>query len=107
MKMSRRKRNILDDDPNKNDEFPVDEETTDPAPKKGIVCNAPSVRVRKEPSGTSTTLRILERGDEVTILEKITEMYYKVVLADGSVGYISCNYCNPALEEGVGGMHGS
>lgn len=75
------------------DESPIIEETTLPSTKKGVVCNAPYVRVRKEPVGTSTTVRVMERGDEVTILGKTTETFYKIDLGDDNVGYISCNYC--------------
>lgn len=75
------------------DESPVSEETKMPDTKKGVICNAPYVRVRKEPVGTSTTVRVMEQGEEVTILDKVTETFYKVDLGDDNVGYISCNYC--------------
>ncbi len=65
----------------------------EPDMKKGVVCNAPLVKVRKEPSGTSSTLKVLEKGDEVTILGKSTETFYKIDLGDDNIGYISCKYC--------------
>lgn len=82
-----------DEENNVVDESPSIEETRVPDTKKGIVCNAQFVRVRKEPSGTSTTLRVMEKGEEVTILGKSTETFYKIDLGDDNVGYISCNYC--------------
>ncbi len=60
--------------------------------KRGVVCHASLVRVRKEPNGTSSTIKVLEQGDEVTIIGKSTETFYKIDLG-GSIGYISCNYC--------------
>lgn len=97
--MARKRRSYMDSetyyeekDDDKNGS-PVIEETKSPTTKRGIVCNAQHVRVRKEPSGTSTTLKVLDRGDEVTILGQSTETFYQIDLGDDCIGYISCNYC--------------
>lgn len=84
-----------------NDGSPVSEGIKDkPDTKRGIVCNAKCVRVRKEPSSTSDTVCVLERGDEVTILGKHTDSFYEISLLNEKdrVGYISCNYCEEVPE---------
>lgn len=86
-----KRRRFIDDDKNR------DENEYEYKTKRGIVCNAPLVRVRKEPSGTSSIVTVLEKGDEVTILGKSTETFYKIDLGNDIFGYISCNYCEEVL----------
>ncbi len=88
-----RKRRFTDEDRSFRDYYDIDREEK----KRGIICNAPLVRVRKEPNGSSSTLKVLENGDEVTIIGKSTETFYKIDLGDENVGYISCDYCEEVI----------
>lgn len=88
-----RKRRFTDEDRSFRDYYDTDREEK----KRGIICNAPLVRVRKEPNGSSSTLKVLEKGDEVTIIGKSTETFYKIDLGDENVGYISCDYCEEVI----------
>lgn len=71
----------------------VEETRRVPDTRKGIVGNAPFVRLRKRPNTDASTIKILEKGDEVTILGKTVEGYYMIDLGDDRIGYISCKYC--------------
>lgn len=86
-----RKKRIFEESDN---ESPVSAETESaPASKKGVVCNSPSVRVRKNPNTTSGTVEVLSAGDEVLIIEKLPSGFYKILLSDNRIAYISWDYC--------------
>lgn len=95
IKMARRRRTFVEEaySETTQDESPVNKETMVPETKKGIVCHAQLVRVRKEPSGSATTVTVLNQGDEVIIIGKEMEPFYKIDLGDDRIGYISCKYC--------------
>lgn len=100
IKMARKRKMSLDPVPYYYDEgmrkieSPVNEETKSvPDTRKGIVANAPFVRLRKRPNTEASTIKVLEKGDEVTILGKTVEGYYMIDLGDDRIGYISCKYC--------------
>ncbi|MFD2880868.1 SH3 domain-containing protein [Paenibacillus rhizoplanae] len=48
-----------------------------------------SVRLRTDPSNSSTILKYLNKGDQVVILEAAGSYWYKVRTAEGIVGYTS------------------
>ncbi|MEK3838278.1 MULTISPECIES: C40 family peptidase [unclassified Paenibacillus] len=48
-----------------------------------------SVRLRTDPSTSSTVLKYLNKGDQVVILEAANSYWYKVRTAEGIVGYMS------------------
>lgn len=88
------KRRLFSDPPEETeDQSPVKKETKQHVPKRGIVCNARLVRVRKEPNGSADIVKVLENGDEVKIIEKSVETFYKIDLGNEQIGYISCEYC--------------
>lgn len=64
-----------------------------PETKNGIVCNAPLVRVRNDPSEIGDVVTVLDQGDEVKILDTVENRFYKIELDKDRVGYISCNFC--------------
>ena len=64
-----------------------------PETKNGIVCNAPIVRVRNDPSDKGDTLTLLDQGDEVKILGVVENRFYKIKLNKDTIGYISCKFC--------------
>lgn len=80
-------------------------EEPDPGPpvevdkRKGVICNAAVINVRKKPSPHAKKLGTLEYGDVVTILDRITTTepgyppYYYVIEYQNGKGYIASNYC--------------
>lgn len=68
-------------------------EETVPETKNGIVCNAPLVRVRNDPSDMGDVVTVLDQGDEVKILGVVENRFYKIKLSKDTVGYISCKFC--------------
>lgn len=70
---------------------PVYEETSVPPPKNGIVANASCVKLRGVPTLTGDVLRYLDNGDQVEILERLSNFYR--VRVNGIVGYISSKFC--------------
>lgn len=90
IKMARKKRLFEGTD----NEPPVNSEAESvPVTRKGIVCNSPSVRVRKNPNATSDTMAVLSSGDEILIIEKMANGFYKILLSDNRIAYISWDYC--------------
>lgn len=86
-----RKRRLFEE---KDNEPPVSAEAESvPATRKGIVCNSPSVRVRRNPNTTSDTIAVLSAGDEIFIIEKLPSGFYKILLSDNRIAYISWDYC--------------
>lgn len=73
-------------------ESPTIEETMEPTTRNGVVCNTQFVRVRDDPSDKGNVMKILDRGDEVEILDIVENRFYKIKLGD-CIGYISCKFC--------------
>lgn len=87
--MGRRKRYYVKEDgeaSTKTEEMATETRT-------GKVCNTPMVRVREDPSESGRVIRVLDQGDEVTILGVVENRFYKVQLDKDISGYISCEYC--------------
>ena len=97
IKMARRRRSFNDEN---NSESSAGRGSNDaPDTRKGIVCNSPSVRVRKQPNQISDTVAILDLGDEVTIIEKMPEGYYKVLLPSNRIAYLGWDFCKEVQQD--------
>lgn len=68
------------------------EEKTEPKTRKGVVIGAPLVNARKNPTTGDNVVTVLNEGDEVTILEEISD-YYKVMTPDHYKAYVMTKYC--------------
>ena len=88
--MARKKKKMFEEE--NLSESPTIEETTEPETRNGIVCNANCVRVRDDPSDKGNVMKVLDRGDEVEILDVVENRFYKIKFGDG-IGYISCKFC--------------
>ena len=71
---------------------PTTKEVMEPQTKNGVICNSEFVRVRKEASGTSEVLGILNCGDKVKIIG-VDKGFKKIQFNRNGIGYISSNYC--------------
>lgn len=66
--------------------------TNGPETRNGIINGALHVRIRREPQmNDDNTIGILQRGDKVTILEKIGK-FYKISVNESLVGYILSDF---------------
>ncbi|WP_128894576.1 C40 family peptidase [Longirhabdus pacifica] len=68
------------------------------APDQGTVYAASTsgtvkygVNLRKKPSTSSSKIRMLQKGEKVTILSKYNSYWYKVKDKNGNIGYASAN----------------
>lgn len=66
-------------------------ETNGPETKNGTIVGASNVNVRKEPRLGSEVLVILEKGDHVTITDRIDD-FYKVLTDKKIKGYILSDF---------------
>lgn len=75
-------------------ESPVIEETKRPKARKGIVVGTEFLRVRNRPSiAKSEVISVLQKGDEVRILDDAENRFYKIELSKEEIGYISSKFC--------------
>lgn len=98
IKMARRRR-VFDEQT--NSESPADMGTsTSSRTRKGIIWNSPSVRARKQPNEMSDTAAVLDVGDEVIIIEKMANGFYKILLPGSNrIAYVSWNFCKEVQDE--------
>lgn len=74
---------------------PVYEEATVPEPKYGIIVNTSYVNLRRLPDPNSNVVKILNRGDQIEILEHLSN-FYRVRFGE-IVGYISSKFCEEVM----------
>lgn len=60
-----------------------------PETVNGIVMNSLFVNARKDPTPNAPVVEVLRRGDRVTILSGLLDGFYKVLLPNGRIAYIS------------------
>lgn len=74
-------------------EFPVEEETTAPEPKKGIITHAKLVNLRRSPSmDGKVIIGTVSENDKCMILET-AGVFLKVRMDDGRTGFVSSDFC--------------
>lgn len=97
--MARKRNRAYDDiseEVERNDmyESPVSEETKRPKARKGIIIGTEFLRVRNRPSTVkSEVIAVLQKGDEVRILDDAENRFYKIELNKEEIGYISSKFC--------------
>lgn len=74
-------------DNNYTEQSSAEVETIGPETKNGIISNAISVRVRKEPNLESDIIDVLSGGSKVTIISEIND-FYKVLFDNKKEGYV-------------------
>lgn len=72
------------------EESPAEVEATGPETKNGTVANSLTVKLRRGPSLKHDTLEVLNKGDKVTILDKV-DNFYKVSV-NNRIGYILSDF---------------
>lgn len=62
--------------------------------------NGSDVRLRQGPSTSTTILKEMDYGTVLTIVQKTSSSWWKVKLADGSVGYVNTDYISSRTSSG-------
>jgi len=72
---------------------------------KGKVIKIDQLRVRNAPEGD--IIKLINKGDEVIIVSDYDDIWYKVQLADGTIGFCMKEYLNVFIEGDIDGNNDS